>query len=180
MLTRRRFAAGAHAAKSMETRKRAPRPRTKGGACCWRHAVRRGGVDTQFSQPLFRAACADAMPEPELDALLPDPAGGVCGYLHVRGEDFALRVLSGVAGGPATLEASPKLQAVLAGHEPLLLRRLEQTTDVSRFITELRELIHRQIPPRRLLPPPAFYELFISEIDALGWSNLETVKKSIR
>ena len=44
------------------------------------------------------------MPEPELDALLPDPAGGVCGYLHVRGEDFALRVLSGVAGGPATLD----------------------------------------------------------------------------
>jgi len=116
-------------------------------------------------------------------ATLITSGGTTAGYLRVGGHDFALLISSppaGVAAAPM-LDGCARLREALLGHEAAVLRRLQHATSVDGFVSELRELLERQLAraPAAALPPAAFYELLISEIDAVGWSLLISLSPAL-
>lgn len=98
------------------------------------------------------------------------------GYLRVGGHELALLITHAGAGraGPRSLEGCARLRQALAGHEAAVQRRLQHSASMEGFVSELREMLERQLAdvPASSLPPAAFYDLLIREIDAVGWSSL--------
>lgn len=107
--------------------------------------------------------------------------GATAGYLRVGGHDFALIIVPPMAGRAASLEGCALLRRALRGHELALLRRLQHAASVDGFVSELRELLERQLAlaPAAALPPAAFYELLISEIDVVGWASLRSLSRQL-
>ena len=103
--------------------------------------------------------------------VIDSPDGATCGYIRACGEEFAVRV--GIAGGPsaaATFECCPRLRAVLSDHRCAVRQRLVYAADAKDFISDLSELIEHVLhaaPPARL-PSAAFYDVLMSELDAIG------------
>lgn len=102
--------------------------------------------------------------------------GVTAGYLRVGGHELAVLITHAGAGrtGTRSLEGCARLRQALAGQETAVLRRLQHSASVDGFVSELREMLERQLAdvPASSLPPAEFYDLLIREIDAVGWSSL--------
>jgi E3 ubiquitin-protein ligase FANCL len=118
--------------------------------------------------------------------LLPDGDGGYLGYLTASGERFAFRVH--VGGSFTCFDGCPQLRAALTGHEDELMRRLQRSADANSFLAELTELLEREreqdsadkgASATSQLPSTAFYELLVSELDAVGWGLLVSVSPAL-
>ena len=112
------------------------------------------------------------------DCLVTD-GGATAGYLRVGRHDFALYISPPGGAGGARLHGCPRLRTALAGHEVAVLRRLQHATSVGGFVGELREVLERQLAADALagsltpaLPPAAFYEQLIAEVNGIGWASL--------
>ena len=92
--------------------------------------------------------------------------GTVEGYIRLCNTDFALSV---TAGQSPTIRGCGRLRAALAPHLDRLQRQLKLTS-LEQWLRELTELLERQLQetPRKMLPPRAFYDLVIRELDAIG------------
>ena len=99
--------------------------------------------------------------------LVRGPAGGLSGYIHIHGEDFAVHVQTGTH---ATLEGCSRTRAALEPHHQMLLRRLQHCSDAHAVVAEITQLLERRVSaePAARLPPAAFYELLIGELDRVG------------
>ena len=100
------------------------------------------------------------------------------GYITVCGEQFAVKVATKGAG---SLECCPRLNSLLAGHERAVKQRLAFANDVESFVRELVEFTERLLqaaPPTRL-PPSAFYDLLVSEIDQIGWGAVSAISPAL-
>ena len=105
------------------------------------------------------------------------------GYIRTAsGEVYALRVR---LDSTSEFEACPRLRAKLAGQEESLAQRLKRNSgNVQGFLADLNDLLERQeqvgtSATTSRLPLVAFYERLISELDAIGWSTLESVSPAL-
>jgi hypothetical protein len=119
-----------------------------------------------------------------MDLILPT-ADGFAGYLKVGGasnELLALRVVSARSDTPARFEACPRLRQLLEGQSEAVDQRLRRNSDdVAGFLAELGELVERlvHVEPPAALPPAAFYELIVRDLDAVGWNLVQSVSAAL-
>ena len=81
----------------------------------------------------------------------------------------------------ASLSCGPGLAVLLRGSEQVVRARLAQSTSVDQFLVELVDIVRqmfRRRPPAKL-PPPAYYERIVAEMDAVGWHRLESLDSSM-
>lgn len=120
-----------------------------------------------------------------MDLILPTADGGFAGYLKVGGasnELLALRVVSARSDTPARFEACPRLRQLLEGQSEAVDQRLRRNSDdVAGFLAELGELVERlvHVEPPAALPPAAFYELIVRDLDAVGWNLVQSVSAAL-
>ena len=117
------------------------------------------------------------------EVLLASDDGTHSGYLTVAGVCYALSVRTEV-DAPPEFEGCPKLCDALAGHEEALTQRLKRNVGNPKgFVADLSDLLERLsrtvAQPAADLPSVAFYELLVSEMDAIGWGTLQSVSASL-
>ena len=137
----------------------------------------------------------------EAATLLPAAPHFFVGYLAAEGEEpYAVRITTASDGRDPAVEGDPRLRAKLAGHEEALEQRLRRGgADVNGLLAELSELIETAghapqalamqstaeaaapVPqaPSRQLPPAAYYERLVDELDVVGWGALLSVSPAL-
>lgn len=100
----------------------------------------------------------------------------------VHGQEFSFNILNvppSSEGGNNSLknvklEGDRELRGLLAGLEPLVQQRLNQSTDVGRFTLEMKDILEHVVDVKSqvFLPSTDFYRRVYSDIEAVGWEHL--------
>ena len=82
---------------------------------------------------------------------------------------------------PTGLHLSPKLCTALSGQEEAVKQRLRRNRENAALLSEVRDIVKRQLvgSAQAQLPPASFYELLVTELDAVGWSALHTISPAL-
>ena len=111
-----------------------------------------------------------------------DASGPLSGYLNVRGQSFALRIVPARPPAKAELHACPKLRAALRGSEAAVEQRLQRGgADSTAIAAELKDLLERLLPeqPATTLRSTTLYEAVIAELDGIGWGRLLALNEAL-
>eukprot|EP01018_Ginkgo_biloba_P006628 Gb_35791 [translate_table: standard] len=74
----------------------------------------------------------------------------------------------------AKLEGDRELRKLLLGLEPLIQQRMNESTNVGRFVLEMKDILEHIVGAKSQasLPSSNFYHKVYSEIEAVGWEHL--------
>ena len=113
--------------------------------------------------------------------LIEEPHGAASGYFcTATGDTYAVHITAD------SLDACPALGLKIAGHEEAIEQRLRRAgSDHQAFLSELSELLTSQpsvaaaSSSQQPLPPVAYYERIVAELDAVGWGSLAGVNPTL-
>ncbi|XP_061601054.1 E3 ubiquitin-protein ligase FANCL [Cololabis saira] len=99
------------------------------------------------------------------------------GFITVQERDFRLRIQlpPDQQLKRAKLHCCWQLKHLLRGYEHIVKQRLQQSSDLSGFLVELKTVLEvglKRRPECRSMPPPQYYSQLISEMETLGWDKM--------
>jgi E3 ubiquitin-protein ligase FANCL len=127
--------------------------------------------------------------------LVPEDRNFSCfsGYLKIEREEFKVRLYgvkyeqSNLILKDAGIAVEPALERLLAGHQEMIKIRLAQSSSLSSFLNELKDIIKRAMCDNSIatsefksLPPPAYYTRLIEDIDTIGWQHVIEMSQDLR
>ncbi|KAL1921795.1 uncharacterized protein VTP21DRAFT_10437 [Calcarisporiella thermophila] len=106
------------------------------------------------------------------------------GFITISGQEYFLEIeipsnqkdLSG-----AILYGCPALRNLLAPHKTAIQQRLDQCSDITSFLLDLREFLERNVNYDKPLWKPAatFYMTLLAELEEIGWEKLQYIEPSL-
>lgn len=100
------------------------------------------------------------------------------GFISALGEEF--EVMLHLENGNLQLQGSWRLQQLLKPCQEAVVQSLKQSSSISVFLLELRDLLEKQLKQTKLrreilLPTPQYYSALLSHIAQCGWDRVEYV-----
>ncbi|GLJ27361.1 hypothetical protein SUGI_0536870 [Cryptomeria japonica] len=104
-------------------------------------------------------------------------------FFSVHGREFSFNIVNvpqssqgqKVSLKNAKLEGDSELRSLLAGLEPLVQQRLNQSIDVGSFVLEMKDILEHvagDVKTKFSLPSADFYRRVYSEIEVVGWEHV--------